>query len=282
MTLLQLEPRDVPATDVGLGDVLLAPGVYRHAFEDSWTGHLNLYDTGELVYVGAGHGGGPRVQVYDKAGQLHQDFFAGDPASRAGVFFVPTDPVTREVVQEVVREVLIDHPVPYPVEVVREVIREVQVELPSITVGDTGDPSAYRVYVDWESYPEWAEAGMARLAASLPVAGLVFTTVRPDDWPGAYGAAVVTAGLDYADAQYGSSVAGLGFANWTDRVNLGVNEFVQVGTEHSTEELIGDLLAHEIAHGFGWSHGDDGDFRDDLGVILHGVELAKKFLIEVR
>lgn len=105
--MLEFEPRIALAVDAGLGDVWFAPGLVRHAFENSWTGPLNIHNTDDRVYVGAGNGGGPRVQVYDHAGNLHRDFFAGDPESRAGVYFVDVadegDLVPLDVVNTITR-----------------------------------------------------------------------------------------------------------------------------------------------------------------------------------
>jgi hypothetical protein len=271
LNLLSLEPREQPALWHG-GEFWL-PGVGAvHPFED-WHGSVDVLRVGDRVYVGAGPGGGPRVATLDDGGvRVVPDYFAGDPADRSGVVLVSTSSEQPEPVERVVF-----------VEVPVKVFVEVPVGVKEITLGDTDDPDAFVVYVDWESRPEWAETGMAALAASLPVPGLVFTTVRPNDWPDRYGEAVVVDNLDYADATYGAEVGGLGFGNWASRGPYTVN-YVYAATEHSTEDLIGSLLAHEIAHGFGWQHGDDGtpDDPEDLDVVLHGVQVAKKFLTEVR
>jgi hypothetical protein len=244
---LALEPREAPAVDLGAGNVWIGPNVVRHAFEDAWAGPLNLYETAEKVYVGAGNGGGPRVQVYDRGGRLLENFFAGDPGSRAGVYFVPTDPP----------------PTPAPV----------LVPVPAITLGDLTDPEAFLIYVDWERPPdaEYVRQGMGTLTAALPVPGLIFTTVRPSLAPHGYGTIVVGADLSYDDR----GPAGLAYARWDDGQPYGVSEAVYASYAHTRREIVGDLIAHEIAHGFGWQHGDDGDFRDDLDVVLHGVDLAK-------
>jgi hypothetical protein len=267
--LPQLEPRCVPTLWYG-GEVWVGTRAV-HVFED-WYGPVDALRVGEAVYVGAGPGGGPRVAVLDaRTGErIAPDYFAGSPTDRSGVVFVQARTDRHEPTE---RLVYVDR----PVEVRVEVPVEVPAPIPEITVGDTDHPNPFTIYVDWDRPPslDWVTKGMARLAANLPVPGLAFTTVRPDDWPGLYGTAVVSDHLNYADAQYGASVGGLAFADWTDRPNYGVNEFVQVGYEHSTAELFGDLLAHEISHGFGWLH-EHGDFRDNLDLIAHGVELAKQ------
>ncbi len=69
--------------------------------------------------------------------------------------------------------------------------------------------------------------------------------------------------------------AGIAYARWDDGQPYGVSEAVYAGYTFTSRERIGNLLGHEIAHGFGWQHGEDGDHRDDLDVVMHGVELAR-------
>lgn len=264
-----LEGRETPATDVGLGELYFG-GHYVRPFED-WRGPLTFLQTDDEVWVGAGPGGGPRVAVFDlnTGERTRPDFFAGDPSGRYGVVFVEPEVKPVHIYVPVVERVEV------PVRVEVEIPVPISIQIPELTLGDTSHPDPFTVYVDWERPPSvaWVENGMAKLATNLPIPGLVFTTVRPNDWPGLYGTAVVTDNLDYADEQFGESVAGLGFADWTDRPNYGLNEFVQAGYEHSTPELIGDLLAHEISHGLGWKHGM-GDWRDNLDVVAEGVARA--------
>lgn len=274
---LALEPREAPAAhDLGAGHIYLAPYVVRHAFEDVWAGPLNIYETEERIYVGAGDGGGPRVQVYNHRGDLLDDFFAGDPTSRAGVYFVPTDPPSAPVLPPVDPGGDLDHPDPPVVYV--EVPVEVSRPVEEITLGDVDHPDPFVVYVDWEHppSPEYVRAGMNRLVANLPLPGLVFTTVRPNLWPGLYGTLVMGADLSYATEAAGAEPGGLAFGRWSDAVvRYGESEAVYASYKFTTQEIVGDLMAHEIAHGFGWEHGSDGDFRNDLEFIAQGVELAR-------
>jgi hypothetical protein len=215
--LLTLEPRDCPAVDAGAGNVFVAQGVVRHCFEDAWSGPLNVYDPGgDRVYVGAGEGGGPRVQVYGRDGALLRDFFAGDPGSRAGVYFVPADPPPPE-----------------------------QVTAPRLTYGDPA--SEYTVFVDAEERldPRWLEDAHALLGP----AGVALTTVRPDRPAGTYGTVVLGAPLSFV-ASAGGLTPWVGY--WLARSSPYEERPVYVSPAAGGNT--GVALAHEVGHALGLAH----------------------------
>ncbi len=221
--LTRLEDRDCPAADAGGGDVFLAPGVVRHCFEDAWAGPLNVYDPGgDRIYVGAGSGGGPRVQVYNRHGDLLLDFFAGDPASRAGIYFVPTDPPPAE-----------------------------QLVIPR---REAGPADGWTVFVDFERPVSlgWAEATFDALAALLTPAGLRLTTERPDAWPGQYGTLIYGAPLGHAGPDV-LGLAGEWVGVWLPPENPFVKQavFARALADPRGAAVVG---AHEVGHALGLDH----------------------------
>lgn len=85
LNLFALEHREVPAAfDLG-GGLVSSHGQTFQPFAD-WTGPLNVTESGNDIYIGAGEGGGPRLEHCDLHGvRLEGDRFVGDPSSREGL-----------------------------------------------------------------------------------------------------------------------------------------------------------------------------------------------------
>jgi hypothetical protein len=97
LTLTPLEPRDCPAAIASAGGVVyLLDGSGRQfrAFEESAAlVPVHLAQSGGVVYVGAGVGGGPRLQARDyRTLTVLSDELLGDPASRTGVTVAAFEP----------------------------------------------------------------------------------------------------------------------------------------------------------------------------------------------
>jgi hypothetical protein len=216
LDLLPLDDRSAPAVWYG-GELWLA-GRSVHPFE-GWNGDLVSVLVGDVVHVGAGDGGGPRVGVFDaRTGErTRPDYWAGDPDSRAGVaFVVPLQP----------REEPPAPPAPPGV--------------PDVT---HGPPDAFTVYIDFEA-PADVPAVMAELHRLQP--DVRITSKRPDLRPDRYGTAVLDGSLDHDDRH----PSGIAYADWTDGQPFGVSEAVFVDARHTlTPRDMAKMLDHEIRHG---------------------------------
>lgn len=171
---LPLESRDCPAAfDAGGGIVHVRTGWEVPAFP-GWAGELRVLDAGPAVWVGAGFGGGPRVAAFDTAtGGRLTDYFAGDPATRAGAVLVG----------------------------VPEAVGADGV--PSLSYG-----AGYPLYLDFERPPSvaWVRDVAAGVADLFHGADVRVTTDRPDSPPAGYGTVVVGAPVGHA----GAGVVGVG------------------------------------------------------------------------
>jgi hypothetical protein len=188
--LLELEPRDaLSPADLGGGVALLRdrPRFEVQPFPD-FTGGLSVVAAGGEVTVAPapGSGGAPRVATFDAATGLRArpDYFAGDPADRAGLLLVA--------------------PAPAPA--------------PPVSVGD---PAWFAVFLDFELATDHAAytADVAGYFAGLPVR---FTDQRPAAPPGTYGTAVIGAPTVWPGWSSGGYAATSDFAQpggdlWTAR-----------------------------------------------------------------
>lgn len=234
LDLLQLEGRCTPAGQLWYGGEFWAGTRAVTPFAD-WGGELVSLDAGHLRYVAPGPGGGPRVAVFDlDTGERDRpDTFAGDPASRAGVVFVGTDP-------------------PAPVFV------------PGVPHLTAGNPTGYRVYIDFEGHDgeDWVRTAFAEAARLLVPTGLFLTTMRPDTPAGDYGTVIVGAPLTFD----GSTTVGLAPGERWD--NPPADRFepraVYVAP-HLPARLAGAVVAHEVGHSFGLTH------RADPGNVMQPV-----------
>lgn len=104
LTLQQLEHRFTPAV-VGVAGQLIEINDLtgnqvrvRDAFEPSYDGPLQVAVNGDVVLVGAGIGGGPRIQAYDAESWAPLwSVFVGDQSNRDGVSVAAWSATTVEV-----------------------------------------------------------------------------------------------------------------------------------------------------------------------------------------
>lgn len=222
LNLLQFEDRSTPAVWYG-GEVWV--GVRSERVFEDWHGEVNTFDAGNLRYAAPGPGGGPRVAVFDLGRGVRDrpDFFAGDPASRAGVVLVGTDP-------------------PAPVHV------------PGVPPLSAGDPAGFPLYLDFEGDDgeAWVREAFAEAARLLAPAGLYLTTTRPDAPAGSYGSVVFGAPLTF----HGGAVLGLAPADRWDApaINPWQSRSVFVSLLAGSPSLAGAAAAHEVGHAFGLTH----------------------------
>jgi hypothetical protein len=229
-----LEDRLSPAiTNLG-GGLLQFPGRAVWAFPDFIDGEVEHLEAGDLVYVGAKAPGGPRVAVFDLAGnRVRPDYFADDPATRVGVKLVGIS--------------LAEH-------------RE------HLAYGDPADPGTFTVFVDWDSRKFPSAADERRAMDEMwsffgPLGNVALVNDRPDEYPARFGTVTVGQPLThYTDPTTGQGPVGLGTADWDQPwFHLWISQEVLVDSdsEHvATPEDLGRLMAHEASHGFGWEHED--------------------------
>lgn len=93
LTLTPLEPRDCPGVLASTGGVVVElddagrrVAAFRPFEQEAAGVPLFLAADADRIYVGAGVGGGPRLQARDRVtGAVAYDVFVGDPDSRTGV-----------------------------------------------------------------------------------------------------------------------------------------------------------------------------------------------------
>ena len=79
-------PGGSPRLTVGAFDGSSDPKVSQFVFDDAFRGGVNIDASAEYIVLGAGTGGGPRVEVLDaRTLEVVSSFFAYDPSFRGGV-----------------------------------------------------------------------------------------------------------------------------------------------------------------------------------------------------
>jgi hypothetical protein len=268
-----LETRDTPSLLTGVGGRITIDNVKSLTPFDDYAGPLYAAQTGEYLVIGAGEGGGPRVQIRDNNFNVLADFFAFESSFRGGIrvegdserIYVGAGPgggpilVEYEVktFKEISREVVGDINVRTGValDVLHERVNLQLVKVPEITYGDINNPNVWKIYLLYEKPPseEWVRETTKKIWEHLvPVGNLSVTTVRPLTEPGGYGIIVIGAPLEFFASHNTVGIAGVTWHStpsnpWNGRE-------VYVDDNELAPNFIAHVAVHEAGHALGLPH----------------------------